>query len=223
MASHQLKPQLGAAIGMADLINEELPKKNKDIQEYYETLQESLQRTTTIVTNMLNSQVLNADGDISLNIKPANINRLIRSEIKNAQHSASEKNITINYTNTLKRNINIDSAKIQEVLTNLISNAITYSDKDSVVNINATQTTKRTSIEIADTGIGIPKKDITKITKQFYRSENAKKTRPTGTGIGMFLADRFIRAHNGELTITSKLHKGTSICITLPNNLGLTQ
>lgn len=218
MASHQLRPQLGAAIGIGEMLadNKKLASK-PDVRESLETMNQALMRMSTIVMNMLSSQMLRR-GEVELHLKQVDFASLVCQEMSRQKTSAKDKSIKLklHIPKNLKK-VSIDELKISQVITNLLENAITYSPSKSTVDVTIGQDKKHTTLTVADQGIGIPKKDLPKITQQFYRAKNAKAVRPTGTGIGMFLVQRFVDAHNGIIVINSVEDKGTTIQINLPN------
>lgn len=112
----------------------------------------------------------------------------------------------------------VDPDSMTQVLDNLISNAIKYSYDDSILRI---QTRWRpdenmVSVEIADQGVGIPKRDLSQIFERFYRVDKARSREMGGTGLGLSIAREIVLAHDGDISIDSVIHQGTQVTITLP-------
>lgn len=110
-----------------------------------------------------------------------------------------------------------DRDQIRQVLDNLLSNAFKYTAKGGKIRLTATQKNKEcVEIRIEDNGIGIPKKDLSRIFERFYRVDKARARNMGGTGLGLAIAQEIIRAHGGQIDMTSALNKGTTVSFTLP-------
>ncbi|MES2986160.1 MAG: HAMP domain-containing sensor histidine kinase [Patescibacteria group bacterium] len=145
----------------------------------------------------------------------------IREAIKQMSAFALEKNIFISFnsneeTTAGKLMVKAEETRMYTVLTNVISNAIKYSNPNSEVIISISQYKKMVRIRVKDAGIGIPAQAIDKVTKGFFRAENALKTVANGTGLGLYLVDTIVRLHEGTLKIESEIDKGTTVTIDLP-------
>lgn len=109
-----------------------------------------------------------------------------------------------------------DRFSIEEMLTNLLLNAIKYTDKGGSVKLNAEIKNNCILIEIKDTGIGIPLEEQSKIFNEFYRATNAKIIEQDGTGLGLSIARHIIERHGGKIQVESEKDAGTTFRITLP-------
>jgi len=111
-----------------------------------------------------------------------------------------------------------DYSAIRSVIINLLENAIKYSDSVPEINIGLTSTKERCNIEISDIGIGIAPNERKKIFEKFYRIGNEDQRKTKGTGLGLYIVDQIVRAHNGNITVSSNQPKGTIFNIFLPFN-----
>jgi two-component system sensor histidine kinase VicK len=111
----------------------------------------------------------------------------------------------------------LDRDKIDQVLDNLVSNAIKYTADEGSIQIVA-QPLNREFLEISvqDTGVGIPKKDLDRIFERFYRVDKARSRNMGGTGLGLSIAREIIKAHGGTITLDSEYGQGTRVSFTLP-------
>lgn len=111
----------------------------------------------------------------------------------------------------------LDRDKIEQVLDNLVSNAIKYTGDEGAIRIVARRSDKdHLEISVQDTGIGIPKKDLARIFERFYRVDKARSRNMGGTGLGLSIAREIVKAHGGTIALDSELGKGTKITFTLP-------
>jgi two-component system sensor histidine kinase VicK len=111
----------------------------------------------------------------------------------------------------------LDPDQIDQVLDNLVSNAIKYTMEGGRIDIRAARTDAgHVTVTVQDTGIGIPKKDLSRIFERFYRVDKARSRSMGGTGLGLSIAREIVRAHDGTITIDSEVDVGTKISFTLP-------
>ena len=109
----------------------------------------------------------------------------------------------------------IDQEAIKQALSNLIGNAIKYSPVSKNLYVRLKKQTEKIIIEVEDTGLGIPKEQINLIFEKFYRVKSKENETPSGTGLGLTVTRDIIKAHNGELYVTSELKKGSKFTIIL--------
>jgi signal transduction histidine kinase len=112
--------------------------------------------------------------------------------------------------------IRADSDAISQVLFNLISNAIKYSDKETTVDVRVFHRDGQVVTEVIDRGIGIEKRELRRIFEDFYRVEETKNSERGGTGLGLTLARHIARAHGGDILVESQKGKGSTFALVLP-------
>ena len=111
-----------------------------------------------------------------------------------------------------------DYSAIRSVIINLLENAVKYSDSVPEIIIGLTSNNERCNIEISDKGIGIDQSERKKIFEKFYRVGNEDQRKTKGTGLGLYIVDQIVRAHNGSITVSSNQPKGTIFNVFLPFN-----
>jgi len=109
-----------------------------------------------------------------------------------------------------------DRDKIEQVLVNLIDNAIKYSNEAGQIKIYILEHQNEITITIQDNGIGIPEEDIDRVFERFYRVDKARSRELGGTGLGLGIAKHIVLAHNGQIRIESEINKGTKVFVKLP-------
>jgi two-component system sensor histidine kinase VicK len=111
----------------------------------------------------------------------------------------------------------LDRDKIDQVLDNLVSNAIKYTGDEGAIRLEARKIEKDVlEISVQDNGIGIPKKDLSRIFDRFYRVDKARSRNMGGTGLGLSIAREIVKAHGGSISLESELGQGTRVVFTLP-------
>ena len=111
----------------------------------------------------------------------------------------------------------LDRDQIDQVLDNLVSNAIKYTLDGGRIEITARkQEPASIAVSVKDTGIGIPKKDLNRIFERFYRVDKARSRNMGGTGLGLSIAREIVKAHGGSIALDSELNEGTTVTVVLP-------
>ncbi len=143
---------------------------------------------------------------------------IIIDSIKKIHILAHEKNQTIEYDiEDNLPNINVDKDGIEQVLLNIISNAIKYTEENGLVKISAKKILNNIVLKIEDNGIGIPKEDMLRLFERFYRVEKGRSRDMGGTGLGLSIAKEILEAHGAKIKLTSELGKGTTVTIIFQN------
>ncbi|MHA1889566.1 MAG: hybrid sensor histidine kinase/response regulator, partial [Promethearchaeota archaeon] len=214
--SHELRTPLNAIIGFTDLLNEGIyGDLNEDQKKFVNNVQESAQQLLEMINNILDITKIES-GKFQLNIEPVVLNDLI-IQIKNiVQPLYSKKGLDF-FIDGLENKIVIpaDALRLKQIITNLVSNAIKYTEKGHV-NINVVEKKDIIEINVIDTGIGIDESDYYKVFKEFERIETRSNHAVQGTGLGLPLAKRLANLHGGDLTFSSKIGAGSIFTLTLP-------
>jgi signal transduction histidine kinase len=136
--------------------------------------------------------------------------------IKNAEHAAQEKNITITKkTDPLIKNIYGERSSIEEVLLNLLTNAVKYSKPGTEIKIRTEDRNDKILVEVTDSGIGVPEEELKLIFNEFYRASNVKNEIKDGTGLGLAISKQIVEDHGGRIWAVSKLNEGSTFSLCL--------
>jgi len=112
--------------------------------------------------------------------------------------------------------INGDRERIEQVILNIISNAIKYTPDGGKIDVSAGRSGAHVWVRVKDNGIGIPEKDLPRLFERFYRVDKARSRESGGTGLGLSIAREILSQHKGDIQIESVLGEGTTVTITLP-------
>jgi two-component system, NtrC family, sensor histidine kinase KinB len=209
--SHELKTPISAIKFSLQLLeNEKTGILNNEQRELIESCEEDTNNLLKLVSEILNFTQVET-GNIQLNMTPSNLKEIIRYAINTNKTIADQRNISIieHYPSELAEVI-IDKEKTAWVLSNLLSNAIRYSNENSQVKITILQTGNRVKISVIDTGHGIDAKYKNKIFDRYFRVPGTEKE---GTGLGLSISKEFIEAQGGQITVDSKLGVGSTFSI----------
>jgi len=151
-----------------------------------------------------------------LDITDFDINHTIRMTVQTFEGRCMEKRITFNLILTgEKLFVSADMSKIEQVLYNLIDNAIKFSHTDSAITIETTEKNDKIFVSVKDTGIGIPGDSIKKIWERFYKLDASRGKDRKGTGLGLSIVKEIITAHNQNINVISTEGVGTEFIFTL--------
>lgn len=216
MASHQLRTPLTTIKGYLSMVLEGdvgkvQPMQRKLLGEAFD----SSQRMSYLITDFLNVSRLQT-GKFELESKPTNLTEVLSQEIDQLQSIATSHQMKIAFTPEEVAEVELDEGKIRQVMMNFIDNAVYYSPSGSTITVSLKQRTDVIEFKVVDQGIGVPEGEKAGLFTKFYRASNARKQRPDGTGIGLFMAKKVIVAHGGEIVFKSKVGKGSTFGFRLP-------
>ena len=152
------------------------------------------------------------------NKKESNLINLLKSVVTKVELTAKNKNQHLNciFDESQKIMTVFDRDGIEQVLMNVLSNAIKYTQEGGRIDIDAMQIGKDAQLIVADNGIGIPEKELSRVFERFFRVDKARSRAMGGTGLGLAISKQIVEEHNGSIEIESKEGKGTKVTITLP-------
>ena len=152
-------------------------------------------------------------GKISFNFKVTNLYDIVLGCVKQNIIIANKKNqeIILNEPDNKDMLVNVDTGRINQVLNNILSNAIKYSYEDKDINISIKETKENYIVIIKDNGIGIPKEDLSRIFERFYRVDKARSRAMGGNGLGLSIAKEIMIEHGGNIKAHSKIGEGTTM------------
>jgi two-component system phosphate regulon sensor histidine kinase PhoR len=213
--SHELRTPLTAIKGFIESLGTEIDKKNL---RYLDILKRNTERLINIVNDLLVLSELE-DRETVLRLEDVDLNQLIEDIRKIFEQKLKEKKLNLKIQSADKHiTVKADSFQLEQIFINLIDNAIKYTQKGGIV-ITVKQDKKYTTISIEDTGIGIPKENLTRIFERFYVVNKSRSRSLGGTGLGLSIVKHIVLLHNGKIDVESTLGKGTKFTISLPNNL----
>jgi signal transduction histidine kinase len=218
MMSHDLRTPLARIQGMADVILKEDVEFSETQKLALDTIKESSEELTEFIGSILSLSRIESK-ELKLQLRSRDINQLVREVIRKTDYLAKRKNIEIVTELEPLFSIKVDEDLLKTVLTNLVENAIKYSNENTRILISTEENDRNeVEIQVADQGRGIPQEDVIHIFDRFYRARNSRGNTP-GTGLGLYLAKYFVELHNGAIDAESVLDKGSTFTVYLPMDL----
>ena len=214
--SHDLRTPLNSIICLSETLSTQIFGQLTPKQlEYVEDIRISGTNLLGMINEVLDITKLEAHA-VKLNVTRVDVVILINEVCNILKPLFTKKNLELNLKIPQRITISGDYIKLQQVLFNILGNAIKFSPENSSIEITAVKTGKTVDISIKDHGIGISKSNQKKIFKKFYQVENTLSKSGISTGLGLTIAKEFVKLHGGKITVESELHQGTTFTVTLP-------
>lgn len=213
--SHDFRSPLTSIRGYLEaMIDGTIPSEMHE--KYLGIVLNETERLTNLTNSLLTLNNLNTKG-MMLNRSDFNINRVIRNTAASFEGTCRKKTIAIELVLTGdEMYVNADMDKIQQVLYNLIDNAIKFSHHDSVIKVETSLKKNKLFVSVKDTGIGIPKDDLKLIWDRFYKSDLSRGKDKKGTGLGLSIVKEIINSHSEHINVISTEGVGSEFIFSLP-------
>ena len=217
IASHQLRTPLTSIKGYLDMmlqgdLGKVTPTQRSVLSEAYV----SSERMVSLINDFLSASRLQT-GKFIIELSDGDLKDVVKDQVNILKVVAKQHNMTLELTiDKNVPNVKIDIDKIRQVIQNFIDNAIYYSMPNSKIKISLDFEGKQVVFRVKDTGIGVPTDEQPQLFSRFFRAGNARRRRPDGTGIGLYLAKKVVSLHQGEIIFHSQENKGSTFGFKLP-------
>ncbi len=217
MVSHELKAPIAAVYGYLKLLNDDnIPLQQSEKKRFLERSQLRLDGLLKMVNDLLDISRIEMKS-VQREIKDINVKEVIEGLIELLNFEIKAKNISIKIqANVQPQTLKADSEEINQLFTNLISNAIKYNKQDGEININLDSNDSYMIVEVEDTGIGLKPNEKEKLFNEFFRAKNELTKNISGTGLGLSIVKRIVDSYSGKIEVESEFNKGTKIKVYLP-------
>lgn len=211
MASHQLRTPLTSIKGYTSMVLEGdagklTPAQKKLLNQSFF----SAQRMVYLIADLLNVSRLKT-GKFIVETTPVNLAEVVVQELDQLKDTAAGRSLKLTYAKPKKfPELMLDETKIRQVIMNFVDNAIYYTPAGGHIDVQLAETPTTIEFRVVDDGIGVPKSEQAHLFTKFYRAGNARKARPDGTGLGIFMAKKVIVVQGGSLIFKSKEGKGST-------------
>ncbi len=213
--SHELRTPLTSMKVLADslLMQEDVP--NELYREFMQDIAEEIDRENRIINDLLTLVKLDkTSGD--LNVTSVSVNETIELILKRLRPIARKQDVEVVFESNRSVIAEIDEVKITLALTNLVENAIKYNKKQGFVKVTLDADHQYFTVEVEDSGIGIPESSYEYIFQRFYREDKSHSREIGGTGLGLAITRNIILMHRGTIAVSSVLEEGTVFTVKIP-------
>lgn len=211
--AHELRTPLSNIQGYLEAIRDRVMKPNAAT---IRSLNEEAVLLSRLVDELQELSLAEA-GELKLVYQAEDVTKLLKQAVTPWQPKVAAKEISLSLD--LPDNlplVNIDWQRVNEVLHNLLENAVAYTHKGGTINVAAMTQGDWVEVCVSDTGEGIPAEDLPHIFERFYRVDKSRARATGGSGLGLTIAKRLVEAHGGKITVQSELGKGSRFSFTLP-------
>ncbi len=221
--SHELRTPLSILRGYIETLLDTPETSADETRRILGVMERHSQRLDAIVNDLLTLAQLEARAS-ELQLSSIDLADLLGDIVRDWEKKFAEKGVKVDVD--LAPNlapIRANEERLQEILYNLLDNAVKYTPAGGEICLRAEQTPTLTTLSVSDSGVGIPQEDLPRIFERFYRADKARSRELGGTGLGLSIVKHIAQLHGGRVEAESELGKGTTIRVILPNAPAVTQ
>ncbi|MEA1964012.1 MAG: ATP-binding protein [Candidatus Aerophobetes bacterium] len=213
-AAHELRTPLTSVLGFSEiLLKRKLGKERQN--RFLKIINEEATGLANLISELLDVSRIESKRGFEIKKAPFELRKVILKNVDLFKSRTDKHNFQVNIPSNLP-SIEADKHKIDQVIENLVSNAVKFSPQGGKITVSVEEVDEKVKVSIADNGIGIPEKDVPHIFKRFYRVDNAFTQRTGGTGLGLSIAKYIVESHGGKIWAESEVGKGSTFSFTLP-------
>lgn len=218
--SHELKTPLTTIKSYTETLIDGYVDDPATVNEFLGIIDNEADRMNRLVKDLLQLSRLDNNQEI-LNRKEGNLISLLKAAVKKVEITAANKDQHLNclFNEDERIPVDMDKDRIEQVILNVISNAIKYTTEGGRIDIDALKMDKSAVITVTDNGMGIPESEQSRVFERFFRVDKARSRAMGGTGLGLAISKQIVEGHQGTIELESKENKGTKVIITLPLSL----
>jgi two-component system phosphate regulon sensor histidine kinase PhoR len=215
--SHELRTPLTSIKGfIRTLLDDSEGYYDHDMQmEFYRIIDTECDRLVRLISDLLNLSRIESGRSLELVLTEVSLGRLVDRVVESQRSYTNNHQFDVIIPEDLPP-ITADQDKIEQVLTNLFSNAIKYSPDGGKITVFARRVGESVAVSVSDQGIGIPEEHLGRLFTRFHRVDTRDTRKQYGTGIGLYLVKHLVEAHHGEVTVESQLGVGSTFSFVIP-------
>lgn len=216
--SHEFRTPLNAIMGFADVLRTEVygPVGSQTYKDYANHIHESGEHMLSLVNEVLDVATIEA-GKREFHMEELDLSELVAETVEVFEQMAEERGITlVADIDEVPALMNADRRAIVQIMQNLISNALKFSDSSGKVVVAVAHINDGLAVSVSDAGRGIPASRLAKITEPFYQAHNDEYTSQEGSGLGLAIVKSLVDAHSGSLNVRSAEGRGTTVRVFFP-------
>lgn len=217
MAAHDLRSPLDVIMTYSTFLMDEVGDQlSSEHREFLGIIQHHSQYMLNLVNHLLDLSIIES-GTLMLSRMPVDILPLVRSAVQRNTAPASSKGIRLTFSASVDSLIvSVDADRITQVMTNLLTNAVKFSPKNTEVRVRVTRADDHVELVVQDSGVGISEEQLATLFSPFGRKSNRGTAGEKGTGLGLVIVHKIVSEHGGSLSVDSRAQQGTTFTIRLP-------
>lgn len=213
--SHELKTPVTSLRGFAETLLEGNVDDPEMRREFLGIIQAESLRLERLIGDLLDLSRIESR-KMSLDLERIGVRDLIQTVSKTVEDGMKKNELTFRIEVEKNFQVQVDKDRFSQILINLLSNSMAYTPRGGEVIVSAGKEKDHWWIRVADTGIGIPEEDVSRIFERFYRVDKARSRESGGTGLGLAIVKHLVEAHEGKIHVDSQVGEGTAITLSFP-------
>jgi len=215
--SHELRTPITSIKGFTETLLDGAMQDEEICRNFLQIISDESERLSRLITDILDLSKIEQKR-IAIHKTEVDLQELIEDIALLVQDKVQRKKLTLELPENLHLAVQSDKDCLQQIILNLVANAIAYTPEHGKISVEVNQEGKHVKIAIADTGIGIPEKDLSRIFERFYRVDKARSRDSGGTGLGLAIVKHLVENLHGQIAVKSKEGEGSVFTVTLPVN-----
>jgi signal transduction histidine kinase len=215
VVSHELRTPLTSILGYLELLEQEREQLSQRQRHFLGVVDRNAERLLSLVVDLLFITQVRA-GQLRLEREPLDLSELVHQAVEAALPTAQERQISVSVAQCADASVNGDRQRLGQVLDNLLSNALKFTDRNGTVQLRLSATDGEVVLEVADNGIGIPASEQRELFSRFFRTDAAIDAAIQGTGLGLSIVKAIVEGHGGQVGVESVEGDGATFRVTLP-------
>ena len=213
--SHELRTPLTAIMAFVETLEDGAIEDLENNRRFLAVIRRNAERMHALIADILELSLIES-GNISVEIKSVNVSTLVDEVFSSLSSSAAARGVTLHNDVPASSRALADPARLEQMLTNLIDNAIKFNRENGKVTVGMEKRGEFDVVSVADTGEGISPDHLERIFERFYRADRGRTREVGGTGRGLAIVKHLARLHGGEISVRSELGRGTTFFIEIP-------
>ncbi len=214
--SHELRTPLTSILAFVETLEDGAIDDKENNLHFLGVIRRNAERMHSLIADILELSLIES-GNVAISVREIRLHTAIQDVMNSLSAKAKDREIQLKNLVPEPAVVFADSVRLEQMLTNLIDNAIKFNRQGGSVTVDFDQSDGRDVISVADTGEGILPEHAQRIFERFYRADRARSREVGGTGLGLAIVKHLARLHGGEVAVTSALGSGTTFRIELPS------
>jgi len=213
--SHELRTPLTSILAFVETLEDGALDDRENNHRFLGVIRRNAERMKMLIDDISELSMIES-GKVSIDVRAVKLAPAVADVMTALSSRASERGVTLENNVAEGASVRVDSIRLEQMLTNLIDNAIKFNRQDGIVAVSHESQADRDLISVRDTGEGIMPEHVGRIFERFYRADRARTREVGGTGLGLAIVKHLARLHGGDVTVISTLGVGTTFTIELP-------
>ena len=215
--SHELRTPLTSIIAYVETLEDGAINDADNNRRFLSVIRRNAERMHALIADIAELSQIET-GNISLDVRSVKLSPIVEEIFATVSAKAQDRRIALLNEAPADLSVHVDPVRLEQMLTNLVDNAIKFNRDSGSVTVKASRGTDRTYISVADTGEGIIPENLHRIFERFYRIDRGRTREVGGTGLGLAIVKHLARLHGGDVSVQSILGHGTTFTLELPAN-----